>query len=464
MKPHHRTALILAALLGNSVASGVANAESWALQFVDTGSNSGAATSLGLSEEGFPVIAYHSGTGRKLRYAALDSGDKIWHIQIVDDGGEFTSLGVDSTGIVHVAYNDALTLQLKYWRKNQTQTSTQFIDQSSGKGGFSYYNSLKVDRQGVPHVSYYDLRNPDGSVSDDLKYAYLSGAGWVPQTIDGNQERGKYNSLALDANGNPQISYFDNSGKLRYAKRSPGSGAWSTEAVDTLYDSGRFNSIQVDAAGLPHISYTALATSQLRYAHFDGVQWTIEIVDGIGAIYNGSVTSLTLDRQGDPHISYYDSALHALKYASRKTGVWTVEVVDASGDVGWYSSLLLDAADRPVISYYDATTRALKIAYGNYPDGDGDGIPDAFDSCPTDADCNGNGRLDGQEGGVLLAASGGTGPARLVGDDSFFGCGSIAAFGAGPRGPGGPGGMDLLFLLVPAAYVIARRVRATRAI
>ncbi len=464
MKLNHLAALILAALLGPAVASRAADAETWALQFVDTGSSSGASTSLGLGEEGFPVIAYFSGTGRKLRYAALNSSDKTWHIQIVDNGGEFTSLAVDSAGIVHVAYNDAVTLQLKYWRKNQGQTSTQFIDQSTNKGGFSYYNSLKVDRQGVPHVSYYDYRNPDGSVSDDLKYAYLSGSTWVTETIDGNQDRGKYNSLALDANGEPQISYFDSSGKLLYAKRNAGSGTWSTETVDSLNDCGRLNSIQVDAAGLPHISYTSLALAQVRYAHFDGAQWIIETVGGIGTLYNSSVTSLALDRAGNPHISYYDATDHALKYASRSAGVWTVQTVDRGGDVGWYSSLVLDATDRPIISYYDATTRALKIAYGDYVDTDGDGIPDVFDPCPSNPDCNGNGKLDGQEGGVLVAASGGSAPARLIGDESLFGCASLAAWGSGPRGPRGPSGSDLLFLLVPAAYVITRRMRATRAI
>ncbi len=424
--------------------------ETWTKQFVDVGTSSGPSTSLGLIQ-GYPVISYF-GASRKLKYAYLNPENKTWYLQTVDAGGEFTSLATDSLGIVHVGYINAVTMHLNYWRNNQGRVEIQLIDSESGQGGMGFYNSIQVDAQGRPRISYFRARSPDGSLSSDLKYAEVNGSTWTTEFVDTTGERGKYNSLALDGSGNPQIAYFDNAGTLRLAKRV--GSTWTKSVVDSNDDSGRFNSIRLDALGDPRISYTAGLVRKLRYAFLDGVIWNREDVDDIGALLTFSVTSLALDRQGNPHISYYDATTRTLKYASRTGGTWTIQTVDSDGDVGAYSSLQLDAQDRPIISYFDATSVALKIAYGDYPDQDGDGIPDVFDFCPANPDCNSNGTVDGREGGIVAQAPGP--PVGVSGNESIFGCGSLAAMG-GPSSPGGAPPADLLFLLTPAAYLIARR-------
>jgi len=441
----------LSLVLASAGAGRTVSAETWAIQFVDVGSNSGQSTSLGLVN-GYPVISYF-GSPRNLKYAALSPVDKKWILQTVDAGGEFTSLAVDSSGIVHVGYLNGFTMQLKYWRNNQGQTTIQVIDSEPGQGGMGFYNSIQVDASGTPHISYYHTRDPAGGITDDLKYAVLNGSTWSTAFIDRFAERGKYNSLALDAMGNPQIAYFDNVGTLRLAKQV--AGIWTTQGIDSTGDSGRFNSIRIDALGRPHISYIAAAPVVLRYAYFDGALWHYEDVDGVGAVVAPSVTSLALDASGNAHISYYDAASTSLKYASRIGGVWTVQTVDSVGDVGGYSSLRLDAQARPIISYFDATTAALKIAYGDYPDQDADGIPDVFDSCPSNPDCNSNGIVDGREGGVPQGTKQGV---RRLGDESIFGCGSLSALhgASGPPG-GGPPPTDLLLLLAPAFYLMFRK-------
>ena len=159
--------------------------------------------------------------------------------------------------------------------------------------------------------------------------------------------------------------------------------------------------------GFARISYVAATTQKVRYAAYNGATWTIEDVDGIGQVGSYDATSLRLDSNGNPHISYYNATAGALMYASKTGASWVVDTVDTQGDVGGYSSLVLDDQDRPVISYYDATNQALKIAYGpGYGDGDGDGVPDAFDVCPGNPDCNGNGIVDGLEGGILQGVGG----------------------------------------------------------
>ena len=430
----------------------------WAIQNVDVGTSSGTSTSIGLTS-GYPVISYFA-AARNLRLATLDPQTKAWKLLNVDQGGEFSSLDVDAAGIVHVSYIDANARQIRYYRNNQGQGSIQIIDSETGSGGFSDFNSLRVDGNGVPRVSYYYLRSPDGSTSlDHLRYAQLTGSAWARTDADPTSGRGRYNSLALDIFGNPQIAYYEgNAKRLRIARRV--AGVWSSQIVDsTAADPGRFNSIAVDLpTGFARISYVAATTQKVRYAAYNGATWTIEDVDGIGQVGSYDATSLRLDSNGNPHISYYNATAGALMYASKTGASWVVDTVDTQGDVGGYSSLVLDDQDRPVISYYDATNQALKIAYGpGYGDGDGDGVPDAFDVCPGNPDCNGNGIVDGLEGGILQ----GVGGTRLR-DEPIFGCGSIGPF-TGGGGGGSPPPLDLLFLLGPAAYLWHRRFRIVKA-
>ena len=451
--------LVLAALAGAPAAAG---ATTWAIQSVDVGSNSGTSTSLGIVQ-GFPVIAYF-GAPRNLKYAAMDHQTFVWNLRRIDAGGEYTSLAVDAAGIVHVGYLDDATHQLKYYRNSGGQGSIQVIDSETGQGGMGYFNSIQVDRFGVPHISYYYWRSPNGTVtSDRLKYADANGVGWTPAFADPQVGRGRYNSLAIDPNGqNPVIAYYDaaGGGKLRIAGRI--SGTWATLVVDSVGNPGRFNSIALDASLNEHISYIASTPLELRYAAFNGSTWSYEDVAPVGA--SGTVTpgtSLVLDSTGKAHIAFYSGVTGTLKYATRNgLNNWTIETVDSlpGGNVGGYCSLKLDGTNRPIISYYDATNQQLKIAYGDYPDGDGDGIPDAFDICPVDPDCNKNGIVDGKEGGVLVGVSG----FPQLKDEPIFGCGSLAALYGGKPPGGGPPPADLLFLLAPAAYLLLRKSSRSR--
>ncbi|MFN0150131.1 MAG: FlgD immunoglobulin-like domain containing protein [bacterium] len=219
------------------------------------------------------------------------------------------------------------------------------------------YNSLALDAAGNPHVSYLD------NTSVDLRYARKSGGVWTIETADGSANSvGWYTSLALDAAGNPHISYQDaTDGALKYARKT--AGTWTVETADASANFvGVYTSLALDASGNPHVSYQDNTPDDLKYARKTGGTWTIETVDG-SASFVGLYSSLALDAAGNPHVSYYSATGVDLKYARKSGGVWILETADASANlVGTYSSLALDASGNPHVSYFDGTTTDLKYA------------------------------------------------------------------------------------------------------
>lgn len=53
------------------------------------------------------------------------------------------------------------------------------------------YNSLALDSNDCPHISYCD------ATSGDLKYARWTGSGWEIEVVDSEGDVGKYTSIAV---------------------------------------------------------------------------------------------------------------------------------------------------------------------------------------------------------------------------------------------------------------------------
>uniref|UniRef100_UPI003AF5A390 hypothetical protein n=8 Tax=Thiolapillus sp. TaxID=2017437 RepID=UPI003AF5A390 len=187
---------------------------------------------------------------------------------------------------------------------------------------------------------------------------------------------GKHSSLALDASGNPVISYFDETNrdlKLVHCNDPDCSGSKSVVTIDSTGTVGMFTSLVLDASGDPVISYYDNINHDLKLAHcYDpnctGGGESIVVVDNNGSV--GRYSSLALDAIGQPVISYWDNINKSVKLVhcndpNCSGGNESIVTVDITQDSFSYISLALDASGNPVISYFGGINGGLKLAHCN---------------------------------------------------------------------------------------------------
>jgi hypothetical protein len=287
-------------------------------------------------------------------HKGLQMENADWFIYQVDRGLT-NSVDVDSSLLPVIAYHGygERGLRLASWSGGSWLIDK--VDDEEGAGG---HQSLVLDDEDDPAVAYWNAwPHPDAGA---LKIARWEEVNWTFEVVD--NKTGAHTSMVLDSNGIPRLAYMDapNPGDyphLWFASKNP-NGSWTYEPVDTN-DSLRYPSLAIDRRDLYHISYEELGT-ELRYAHWNGTNWTIEIVDTEGVV--GAWSSIKVDNSGRPHIAYYDGTHGNVKYATKSNNSWNRTSIDNSP--GNFFSLDLDSHERPHVSYHSAE-RNLKHAYWN---------------------------------------------------------------------------------------------------
>ncbi len=210
-------------------------------------------------------------------------------------------------------------------------------------GNVGWWNSMALDFDGCPRISYSSYNG------FDLKHALWTGSEWLIETVDSISASGGYTALAVDRADRSHVSFYQYYYKdLKYARRD--TSGWWVETVDSTDDVGRYTSLALDSMGRPCISYTDEPNVDLKYARWNGAAWEFEVADNTG----GQFTSLALDSRDCPHVCYYDSINCNLKYAYRDSAGWQNEAVDYVGDLADITTtdIVLDDSDRPHVSYY----------------------------------------------------------------------------------------------------------------
>ena len=230
---------------------------------------------------------------------------------------------------------------------------TTTVDNNGNVGWWD--TSMSHSPDGNPAISYYD------NSSNDLKYAAFDGKQWITETIDQGGNVGRFNAISHGPDGHPAIAYYDWTNRdLKFA--SFNGQRWNIEIVESDQMIGTEVSLSYDPDGNPAISYHNVSSRDLKFASYDDQRWSTETIISEGDVGRYG-TSLSHDPDGNPGISFYDNSNDDLNFASFDGQRWNVVVVDSGGNVGRDSSLSYGPDGNPAISYYDSSNRDLKFAY-----------------------------------------------------------------------------------------------------
>jgi len=348
---------------------------------VDSTGDVGEYTSIAIGTDGNPVISYRDDTNSGLKVAhcgntSCSSGNTITTVDSTGNPGTYTSIAIGLDNNPVISYRDTNpNFDLKVAHCGNTTCSsgnTKTIVDSGGDVG--QYTSIAIGADGNPVISYHDITN------DDLKVAHCSEIDCSDTinntitTVDSAGFLGRYTSIAIGSDNLPVISYNDHAPnfdlKVVHCGNTTCSSGNTITIVDSGGDLGFFTSIAIGADNNPVISYYDETNFDLKVAHCseidcsDTINNTITTVDSAGFV--GFHTSIAIGADNNPVISYRNLVNGGLKVAhcgnTTCSSGNTITTVDSTDNLGDYTSIAIGIDNFPVVSYYDLENGHLKVA------------------------------------------------------------------------------------------------------
>ncbi len=292
------------------------------------GSAASFGTSIAVAADGLPVIS-HAGAGTlKVTKCANPACTGSSTVTTVDGPansvGKYSSIAIAADGRPVVSYWDETAGTLKVAKcANAACTGAATItvvdDPANRVGAFT---SLAIGGDGFPVISYLD------STAGTLKVAKCAnaactGTATITTVDDPANLVGEYTSLAVGADGQPVISYFDSTAEALKVAKCANAACTGTATITTVQDdpnvSAGFNfgihtSIAIGADGLPVIAYGFTGDKGV-------LSWGINVAKCANAGCTGAATisslfddnqalqlDLAIGSDGLPIISYADLA------------------------------------------------------------------------------------------------------------------------------------------------------------
>ncbi len=344
----------------NQAASPNPFAQGWQNSTVATRGLAGLYGDIALDASGRPHVIYveHrevvSGFDDQLWYAYWDGvrwqRDLVATAQKMGDQGGYFALALAPNGFPMIAYASGTaisdqTLHYATWDGAQWQISDTGAPADHGQV------AMALDSTGQPHIVSLD------SMENKLLYTFWNGSAWQTDLIaDINTPNDANPSLAMDAAGQPHVSFADRlAGEMLYAT-DDGQG-WGTMVVNNVNDNPfePYSDIQIAPGGNPAIAYNwGFFSDEIHYAEYDGQNWVDDLALDLGFDESFWQVSLDFDSGGDPHITFAAqvSSTNTFNHLRRDGGGWQTEILDNNGSVGPYNALAIDSQDRLHAIYY----------------------------------------------------------------------------------------------------------------
>ena len=345
-------------------AAGLLTTLEWTVADVDLGIK----PAIALMADGTPVIAYMTEDAMGFVRAAIGTAEGF-DITTVAEGYFYgpLDLAVGPDDAAHIAWHDHQALQFEPDKGDAAyavlRDGAWTTEAAEHQGHDGWDNRITTDSDGNPHMSGID---PRGFGGNGLEYYFRDADGqWLVERVPTESLEYTFaTSIAIDPNGSPHITYYDDDDKnLMIASRD--ASGWTVAAIDTDGDAGYFSELVIDDAGRFHVSYmekTSDSTGSVKYATRASANenWNISVVGELADLtfgFNGArhSTSIALDSEGRPWVAFSDRK-HVYVAVQDGDGWATVQAFDSGFQtLGQLVTLALDGQDNAHIAFFQAT-------------------------------------------------------------------------------------------------------------
>ena len=349
-------------------------------------------TNILIANDGKPIISYNgtsNGSGSlnifKCNNVQCTNGGVI---KVLDNNqfvGTRNSMAMGVDGFPIIVYDDAFNQSVKVVKCSSFDCSSfnspLTLQDNVDELVDSSFN-IVIGHDGNPVISYFSSGGAD-LLAQELKVLACT----TPNCSSYNQPITVYNqnttnnSLAIGADGNPILSFFDGS-NLRFIKCTTKTCSTFLDSIildNTGFSAGESSSIALGATGNPIISYyhndSNKALKFINCLNTDCTQISNPIVlDDLGDV--GSETSMVVDINGIPVISYFDFtslSLKLIKCSSIDCSTFFPAIIADLGDintlkwVGTNNSIALGANNNLFVSYYEKFNNKLLVLTATHP-------------------------------------------------------------------------------------------------
>ncbi|MDO8582114.1 MAG: hypothetical protein Q7S16_04560, partial [bacterium] len=324
-------------------------------------------TGMTIGIDGLPVIAYPSVTNRLTVAKCLDLSCATRTTTTIDASSPtaWSSIAISTDGFPVIAYevgNDIMIAKcINAECTGESTLSTPVV-------GNADRPNIAIGTDGNPVIAYYNNNANDLMVAKCANTACSSLS--TPVTILDSDWTSSGTAMAISTDGFPIIAYHDGAGgfgadELRVAKCSNDAcTASSVVIVDSDGNVGAQPSITIGIDNLPVIAYYDATNGNLKVAHCANASCSsvdsITTLDSTGL--TGQTPEIMIGANGLPIIAYYDASNANEKIAICSTlscSASSVRTLDSVGDVGYYQTSALGADGLPIIAYNEIATPYL---------------------------------------------------------------------------------------------------------